>query len=132
MSEYFQNQLEFFGMAPSFAFVRQPADLRRTFASVAGYLPPGAGFEAMHNTPQSSQRARQIEVWSVLRTLGRQGVADLVTGACDAATTIAARLLRPLPRDSALAPLLARMGLAAPRGLRERLMRRVVVGALTT
>jgi glutamate/tyrosine decarboxylase-like PLP-dependent enzyme len=50
------------------------------------------GFEAMHNTPQSSQRARQIEVWSVLRTLGRQGVADLVTGACDAATTIAARL----------------------------------------
>jgi glutamate/tyrosine decarboxylase-like PLP-dependent enzyme len=74
------------------AFVRQPAALRRTFASVAGYLPPDAGFEAMHNTPQSSQRARQIEVWSVLRTLGRRGVADLVTGACDAATTIAARL----------------------------------------
>jgi glutamate/tyrosine decarboxylase-like PLP-dependent enzyme len=74
------------------AFVRQPADLRSTFASVAGYLPPDAGFEAMHNTPQSSQRARQIEVWSVLRTLGRRGVADLVTGACDAATTIAARL----------------------------------------
>jgi glutamate/tyrosine decarboxylase-like PLP-dependent enzyme len=74
------------------AFVRQPADLRRTFASVAGYLPPDAGFEAMHNTPQSSQRARQIEVWSVLRTLGRRGVADLVTGACEAATTIADRL----------------------------------------
>jgi glutamate/tyrosine decarboxylase-like PLP-dependent enzyme len=74
------------------AFVRQPADLRRTFASLAGYLPPDAGFEAMHNTPQSSQRARQIEVWSVLRTLGRQGVADLVTGACEAATTIADRL----------------------------------------
>ena len=33
----------------------------------------------MHHTPQSSQRARQIEVWSVLRTLGRHGVADLVT-----------------------------------------------------
>ncbi len=74
------------------AFVRRPEDLRRTFASVAGYLPPNAGFEAMHNTPQSSQRARQIETWSVLRTLGRQGVADLVTGACQAATTIAERL----------------------------------------
>jgi glutamate/tyrosine decarboxylase-like PLP-dependent enzyme len=74
------------------AFVRQPADLRRTFAAAAGYLPPDTGFEAMHHTPQSSQRARQIEVWSVLRTLGRQGVADLVTGACDAATTIAKRL----------------------------------------
>jgi glutamate/tyrosine decarboxylase-like PLP-dependent enzyme len=74
------------------AFVRQPADLRRTFAAAAGYLPPDAGFEAMHHTPQSSQRARQIEVWSVLRTLGRQGVADLVVGACHAATTIAGRL----------------------------------------
>jgi glutamate/tyrosine decarboxylase-like PLP-dependent enzyme len=81
------------------AFVRRPADLRRTFASVAGYLPADAGFEAMHNTPQSSQRARQIEVWSVLRTLGRQGVADLVTGACDAATAIAARLRDGGPDD---------------------------------
>ncbi|MGH9250719.1 MAG: aspartate aminotransferase family protein, partial [Acidimicrobiales bacterium] len=68
------------------------ADLRRTFAAAAGYLPPDAGFEAMHHTPQSSQRARQIEVWSVLRTLGRQGVAHLVAGACHAATTIAERL----------------------------------------
>jgi glutamate/tyrosine decarboxylase-like PLP-dependent enzyme len=74
------------------AFVRRLDDLRRTFAAAAGYLPPDAGFEAMHHTPQSSQRARQIEVWSVLRTLGRRGVADLVTRACDAATTIAAHL----------------------------------------
>ena len=74
------------------AFVRRPADLRRTFAVAAGYLPPGGGFEAMHHTPQSSQRARQVEVWSVLRTLGRRGVADLVTRACDVATTIADRL----------------------------------------
>ncbi len=54
------------------AFVRRPDDLRRTFAASAGYLPPDEGFEAMHHTPQSSQRARQVEVWSVLRTLGRQ------------------------------------------------------------
>ncbi len=74
------------------AFVRRPADLRRTFAASAGYLPPDVGFEAMHHTPQSSQRARQVEVWSVLRTLGRRGVAELITRACDAATTIAARL----------------------------------------
>jgi acyl-CoA hydrolase len=43
---------------------------------------------------------------------------------------IAARFARPLPRDPALAPLFARMGLAAPRGLRERVMRRVVAAAL--
>jgi glutamate/tyrosine decarboxylase-like PLP-dependent enzyme len=62
--------------------VREPAALRRTFASVAGYLPPEDSFEAMHHTPQSSQRARQIEVWAVLRSLGRVGIAELVTNAC--------------------------------------------------
>ena len=74
------------------AFVRRPTDLRRTFAAVAGYLPAGSGFEAMHHTPQSSQRARQVEVWAVLRTLGRSGVAEMIDRACAAATTIADRL----------------------------------------
>ena len=62
------------------AFVRRPADLRRTFAATAGYLPPSDAFEAMHHTPQSSQRARQIEVWAVLRSLGRRGIADSCSG----------------------------------------------------
>ena len=53
-----------------------------TFTAAAGYLPDSAEFEAMHHTPQSSQRARQIEVWAVLRTLGRDGVAELVTRTC--------------------------------------------------
>ena len=74
------------------AFVRDLAHLRRTFAATAGYLPASDEFEAMHHTPQSSQRARQIEVWSVLRTLGREGVAALVADACDAAVVIADRL----------------------------------------
>lgn len=71
------------------AFVTRTGSLRRTFAAVAGYLPPDTGFEAMHHTPQSSQRARQVEVWAVLRTLGRSGVADLVRGASDCAEAIA-------------------------------------------
>jgi glutamate/tyrosine decarboxylase-like PLP-dependent enzyme len=75
------------------ALVRRPEDLRRSFASVAGYLPPDTGFEAMHHTPQASQRARQVEVWAVLRTLGRQGVADLIIRTCDHAQVMA-RYLR--------------------------------------
>ena len=74
------------------AFTRRAADLRRTFAADAGYLPAAAGpdrFEAMHHTPQSSQRARQVEVWAVLRTLGRAGVAELVTRTCAVAAAIA-------------------------------------------
>jgi glutamate/tyrosine decarboxylase-like PLP-dependent enzyme len=74
------------------AFVRRPEDLRRTFAASAAYLPPSDVFEAMHHTPQSSQRARQIEVWAVLRSLGREGVASLVADACEAAVAIAERL----------------------------------------
>ena len=72
--------------------VRRPEDLRRSFAAVAGYLPPDTAFEAMHHTPQASQRARQVEVWAVLRTLGRRGVTDLITRTCGHAQTMAACL----------------------------------------
>ncbi|MGA9277194.1 pyridoxal phosphate-dependent decarboxylase family protein [Ilumatobacter sp.] len=74
------------------AIVARDGALRRTFSSVAGYLPPEDAFEAMHHTPQSSQRARQVEVWAVLRTLGRNGLAELVQRSSDAARTIARRL----------------------------------------
>ncbi|MCO1658660.1 pyridoxal phosphate-dependent decarboxylase family protein [Pseudonocardia humida] len=74
------------------AFVAREGALRRSFASVAGYLPPDEGFEAMHHTPQSSQRARQIEVWAALRTLGRDGLAELVRRTCAVAAVVAERL----------------------------------------
>jgi len=74
------------------AVFRDPAGPQATFTAAAGYTPLGDGFDAMHNTPQSSQRARQVEVWAALRTLGRAGVAGLVSRACDAASTIAARV----------------------------------------
>jgi glutamate/tyrosine decarboxylase-like PLP-dependent enzyme len=74
------------------ALVRRPEDLRRSFASVAGYLPPDVGFEAMHHTPQASQRARQIEVWAALRTLGRRGLADLIARTCGYARAMAGAL----------------------------------------
>ena len=38
--------------------------------------------------------ARQIEVWAVLRSLGRSGIAQLVQRACDGAASIADRLRR--------------------------------------
>ena len=74
------------------ALVRRPGDLRRSFATVAGYLPPDTGFEATNHTPQSSQRARQVEVWAVLRTLGRAGVTELITRTCRHAQAMAAFL----------------------------------------
>ncbi|HZU78329.1 MAG TPA: aminotransferase class V-fold PLP-dependent enzyme [Acidimicrobiales bacterium] len=74
------------------AMVRRPEDLRRTFAAEAGYLPPDSGFETWLHTPQASQRARQVDVWAALRTLGREGVRDLVVRSCDHARNLADRL----------------------------------------
>ena len=51
-------------------------------AAPAAYLPSDADREPMHFSPQSSQRARGAEVWAVLATLGRDGVADLVDRTC--------------------------------------------------
>jgi len=73
-------------------FVRRPGLLPRTFSAAAGYLPAHDTYEAMHSTPQSSQRARQVEVWAVLRTLGRQGIAELVQRLCEVAAAMAERL----------------------------------------
>ena len=70
------------------ALVRDPAALRAAMAAPAAYL-PGAGAEAMHLTPQSSQRARGAEVWAVLLALGRDGVTDLVDRSCGLARRFA-------------------------------------------
>jgi glutamate/tyrosine decarboxylase-like PLP-dependent enzyme len=63
------------------ALVRDPDALRAAMAASASYL-PGAASEAMGVTPQSSQRARGIEVWAALATLGRSGIDELVERSC--------------------------------------------------
>jgi glutamate/tyrosine decarboxylase-like PLP-dependent enzyme len=59
------------------ALVRDPELLRVAMQASASYLPGGAA-EGMNLTPQSSQRARGVEVWAALAALGRDGVASLV------------------------------------------------------
>jgi glutamate/tyrosine decarboxylase-like PLP-dependent enzyme len=71
------------------ALVRDPQTLRAAMESLAAYLPGGA-FEAGHLTPQSSQRARGVEVWAALASLGRDGVAELVAKSCRQARRFAA------------------------------------------
>jgi glutamate/tyrosine decarboxylase-like PLP-dependent enzyme len=63
------------------ALVRDREALRAAMEASASYLPGGAA-EAMHITPQSSQRARGVEVWATLAALGRDGVAALVEQSC--------------------------------------------------
>jgi glutamate/tyrosine decarboxylase-like PLP-dependent enzyme len=52
-------------------------------AITAEYLPPAGDLRNPSDyTPELSRRARGVEVWAALKSLGRNGVADLVEGAC--------------------------------------------------
>ncbi|HBY99156.1 MAG TPA: aspartate aminotransferase family protein [Chloroflexi bacterium] len=64
------------------AFVRTPESLRAAMTLTAAYLPVEARREPSHYTPELSRRARGIEVWAALRSLGREGLADLVERSC--------------------------------------------------
>ena len=56
--------------------------LRTAFGLTAAYLEPGARREPMHHTPESSRRARGVELWAMLKSLGRAGLRDLVERTC--------------------------------------------------
>ena len=64
------------------AFVRDARALYESFNLQAAYLPPGGLRDPMQWTPESSRRARGVEVWAALKSLGRAGLADLVERTC--------------------------------------------------
>ncbi len=71
------------------ALVRHPQSLHAAMSTSAAYLASDGPREAMHWTPDSSRRARGIEVWATLRSLGRRGIADLIDRTCDHAQRFA-------------------------------------------
>jgi glutamate/tyrosine decarboxylase-like PLP-dependent enzyme len=62
--------------------VRDPAYLRAANSIQAAYFVQGEQREPFHYTPEMSRRARGIEVWAALRSLGRAGLGDLVERCC--------------------------------------------------
>ncbi|MFN0102364.1 MAG: pyridoxal phosphate-dependent decarboxylase family protein [Bryobacteraceae bacterium] len=64
------------------AYVRDGQALRAAMAMVAAYLPEGARREPSHYTPEMSRRARGVELWAVLRAMGRRGMAELIERTC--------------------------------------------------
>ena len=64
------------------ALVRHPEALRDAMAATAAYLAAGEEREPTHYGPELSRRARAVEVWAALRSLGRSGVAELVERCC--------------------------------------------------
>jgi glutamate/tyrosine decarboxylase-like PLP-dependent enzyme len=62
--------------------VRDGSALREAMTVSAAYLTPGTRREPMHHTPDASRRARGVELWAALKSLGRAGLCDLIERTC--------------------------------------------------
>jgi glutamate/tyrosine decarboxylase-like PLP-dependent enzyme len=72
------------------ALVRDAAHLRAAMSVTgAAYLAFGSQREPMEHTPESSRRARAVEVWAALASLGRRGVAEMIERCCRHASRFA-------------------------------------------
>ncbi len=75
------------------AFARDGDALRAAMAVSADYLPPaGAQRNPSDFTPELSRRARGVEVWAALKSLGRAGLAAMIERTCGHARRFAREL----------------------------------------
>jgi len=73
--------------------VREPEHLRRALsAGSAAYLTQSAGREPWQYTPDASRRARGIELWAAMRSLGKSGLREMIERNCRQARLFAERL----------------------------------------
>ena len=61
---------------------RDGAALRASLGVNAAYLQPGTRREPMYHTPEGSRRARSVELWATLKSLGRSGLCELIERTC--------------------------------------------------
>jgi glutamate/tyrosine decarboxylase-like PLP-dependent enzyme len=72
------------------AFCRDPHAMRAAMAITAEYLPTDSPHRNPCDfTPELSRRARGVEVWAALRTLGRAGLAEMLEKNCRQARRLA-------------------------------------------
>jgi glutamate/tyrosine decarboxylase-like PLP-dependent enzyme len=71
------------------ALVADAQALREAMALTGAYLMPSGKRDPMSVTPDSSRRARGVEIWAALKSLGKSGLADLVHRNCGQARMLA-------------------------------------------
>jgi glutamate/tyrosine decarboxylase-like PLP-dependent enzyme len=69
--------------------VREPEHLRAAMSVTAPYLLTSTAREPSHYIPEMSRRARGIEIWAALRSLGKAGLAAQIERCCRHATRFA-------------------------------------------
>ena len=62
--------------------VKDGMALRAAMTMTAAYLEAGALREPMYHTPEASRRARGVELWAALKSLGREGLCSLIERTC--------------------------------------------------
>jgi glutamate/tyrosine decarboxylase-like PLP-dependent enzyme len=88
-------------------------------------LQPGQRREPANHTPDASRRARGIELWAGLKSLGREGLAELIERTCAYAQIFAAGLRKAgfeILNDVVINQLLVSFGTAEQT---QEVMRRV-------
>ena len=73
-------------------FVRNAQDLIAAMSTTAAYLIDSGKREPFHYVPELSRRARGLEVWAALRSLGKKGLANMIDMNCRQAMRFAERL----------------------------------------
>jgi len=74
------------------AIVRDKDALRGATAVSAAYLVQGAEREPSEYVPELSRRARGVDVWAAMASLGRSGIAEMIERNCRQATRFATGL----------------------------------------
>ena len=74
------------------AFVREAQALRAAMYVSGEYLMLGQHRDAIDVGPDSSRRARGVDVWAALRQLGRSGLAEMIDRNCEQAGWLAGEL----------------------------------------
>ena len=75
-----------------YAIVRHPQAHRRAMLIAASYLPEGEYRHPADYVPELSRRARGFATWAMIKALGREGVAQMVTRHCAQARRFADKL----------------------------------------
>jgi glutamate/tyrosine decarboxylase-like PLP-dependent enzyme len=71
------------------AVVREAEHLRSAMALSAAYIQPTEAREPCQYTPEASRRARGIELWAAMRSLGRDGLREMIERNCRLAKVFA-------------------------------------------
>jgi glutamate/tyrosine decarboxylase-like PLP-dependent enzyme len=113
-----------------YAIVRDKHAHRRAMGISASYLPGGDERHPADHVPELSRRARGFATWAMLRSLGRQGVADMVRRHVAQAQRVAQRLAAApdvaILNDVVLNQVAVRLGVDLEPAVADRLTLRTI------